>query len=247
MSTSHDSPFLPVPLSELCLPWRAWLIPVGEYPATPDQRKETLALLQAVKAPLLASPQWHHELLLQVWAMAPERGSEQLNDNVAEWWPTQGMGVWPDRNPPENWTEEKFADSMAAAYRGEPFPALSHRLLRLNVNAETRPTAVSALHGSGALLEILAASPFEELRAKARETYLPRIHLKRFQRENFYFPLLDIHTIQSARSVVELDDWMCGISLYLRESDEDHGVLIVSREHLEAIQMPKVEPQPQKR
>ncbi|AEU38911.1 hypothetical protein [Granulicella mallensis] len=66
-------------------------------------------------------------------------------------------------------------------------------------------------------------------RLNANNRYLPEITDPGFGRADFVFPLLDCRILASARSAELINQWLCSIDLYIRESPEDKGILLLSR------------------
>jgi hypothetical protein len=69
---------------------------------------------------------------------------------------------------------------------------------------------------------------------KATALLLPPIKDPSFNCYPFYVPLLDEKGLTSATEE-QLEAWFCGASVYIRESFEDKGILIASRQPLKAI------------
>lgn len=210
-------------------PWSAVLLPVSAFPLQIEERvalqKEVLEGIAAVAA---VPPPQHH-VLLQLWKLGPRSGSDVLSQHVRQWQPDFGMGVWPNREGPTGWTEASLMDAAAAAMQGAEPEMPNHRLLYL-AGAAPQPTQASAaMRGFGATVELFSDLPFKEIAARARQLYQPRINEPRFQQEPFYLPLFDSATLQAASSAEQLTSWLCGIQIYVRESAEDSGVLIIAR------------------
>jgi hypothetical protein len=66
---------------------------------------------------------------------------------------------------------------------------------------------------------------------RATSLLLPQLTDRTFTGYPFYVPLLEFGSLARATSD-QLETWLCGASLYIRESFEDTGILIVSREPL---------------
>jgi hypothetical protein len=215
--------------------WESTLIPVKQFPADAEQTKALRSLIGALSQAAVRKAGPHHEVLLQAWKLTPANGSNLLSDHMAQWSPQLGLGVWPNRKPPQSWTETSFVDAAAATFRAAEPELPSHRLLRLNCKPKIRHEAAHTMRGLGTLVECFSRESFEVLQTRGKELYLPSISTRRFQHEDFYLPLLDRQSLAAARNSGELARWLCGIDLYVRESPEDTGVLIVSRAPLGPI------------
>lgn len=210
------------------VPWHAVLIPCS-FSEPSSEYPQVIAFLQAFTSLLVKEANLKQELLLQVWKLGMTEASQIVNDHVREWWPTLGLGIWPDREPPRGWTQEALSDAAAAVFRNDEIPLPSHKLLRLGTEEKARIDAARQLRGFGALIEIFSKDDFKDLEQRSRKAFLPKITEKRFKKARFYLPVLDCHSIAAAKDVEQLDAWLCGTEVYIRESGEDKGILILSR------------------
>jgi hypothetical protein len=226
---SAPVPLIPVHLAPELAPWLAALLPVTSYPASTAERTRSAALLSELHALLLGPEVLNIHLYLQAWKLMANESSQILDDNLGAWWPIVGCGVWPDREPPRGWTEERLSDSGAALFTGEEVPLMNHKLLRISVEAVKQPYVAETMQGYGGLVEIFSTDPTQQWEMQMRKHYLPRITEKRFQREKFYAPLLDSASLAATSSATELDANLGGAYAYLRESAEDKGLLLLWR------------------
>lgn len=228
---------LPLPWERLAAPapWEAALLPTGPLPAEPEERARWSRQVAELEATLLRVPDCRRELLLQVWKLGPGHGAEVLEKHAGPWWPQLGLGVWPDREPPRSWNEEMLQDAMAGALNGDEVRLASHKLLTLKATGEEQTTAAHLLRGHGALLEVFATRTLADLQELGRELFLPRMVENRFRKARFFLPLLDRRSLAAAKDGAELGRWLCGADVYLRESAEDRGVLVISNRALEPL------------
>lgn len=220
---------------ELPGPWQAAILRVTQFPVPTGEASLIQPVVQAFTEILTREYKLKHEVLLQFWKLSPQTGGNVLSANVKAWSPRYGLGVWPDRQPPQGWTEEMLVDAAAAVFRGDEPAKPSHRLLHLEVRESDRFNAATKMRGFGAQIEIFAKDSLSTIENEARDIYLPRIIEERFQDESFYLPLFDIASLTSAKSAEELTSWMCGIDLYLRESPEDKAFLFISNLPLQPV------------
>ena len=223
------APMIPVPLHDELAPWLAALLPVQAFPMTAAERYVSATMIAGLHQLLLASSKLHLHLYLQSWKLMGNRGADILNDHLSSWWPVIGCGVWPDREPPRAWTEERLSDSAAALFTGDEVPLMNHKLFRLSVETAQRPLAAETIQGFGGLLELFSAAETPEWEKRLRERYLPTITEKRFRNEKFYVPLIDRASLAATRTASALDASLAGASVCLRESAEDKGVLLLWR------------------
>ena len=220
---------------EIPAPRQAGLLRVRQFPLAGEEMDAICLMLRFLGEVAVQEYKLHHEILLQLWSLSPQTGGDILSANVTEWSPKFGLGVWPNRKPPQAWTEEMLVDAAAAALRGQEPERPSNRLLRLTAAESQRTDAAAKMRGFGAQIEIFAKDSIELIEERARDLFLPTIVESRFQNEPFYLPLLDGASLSNSGAASQLQAWLCGIDLYIRESAEDRGILLISSLPLEPL------------
>lgn len=148
----------------------------------------------------------------------------RLSEHGREWLPALGLGVWPDREPPKFWTMDDFMNLA----EGEKPRTLMYQVLRVTTSLERRDGARDIMLGLGTIVQILTRDSGEDFLKRATLNISAPIKDPSFTCFPFYVPLFEVKTITNA-SAASIDQWMCGASLYIRESKEDNGILFVSR------------------
>jgi hypothetical protein len=208
-----------VPVPE---PWTAAVIPVSAFPVPEDERlrlREGLAEWCALVAGTneLTATTW-----LQMNHMHLDQGAPKLSTNGRTWLPMTGLGIWPDREPPRLWTKADFADREY----GQPLPPLMHTVFHISRGAEASNHARDVMIGSGTVVHALLKGDSGQYHEAMRELLLPPITEEALRGHPFYMPLLEARSLRNV-TVDVLDAWMGSARVYLRESVEDGGVLIV--------------------
>jgi hypothetical protein len=168
-------------------------------------------------------------------------GKKRLAAHGSEWVPELGLGVWPDRPAPTLWTEEDIANLIP----GSKLRPLMHQVLRIAGSA--REDASNKMLDLGTILQIVTQDNDKRLLERTRERLLPSIKEPSLRNFPFYVPLLERKSLESA-APEQLEDWFCGATAYIRESFEDNGILVASREPLTPMLMQlggKFEPHPE--
>jgi hypothetical protein len=215
---------------KLLPPWDSLLLPVSAFPI-PQAELLVLASVvdnivrEAIKK-LHVSPQ----VFLQVEQSDDPEFRNLYARKAAKWMPELGLGIWPDREPPVCWSEEEFKKLNP----GEKLRAPLHQILWISGPLEVRAEASFAMLPFGPLLQIMTADDGETFLEKATALLLPPLTDRTFTCYPFYVPLLEFRSLAPA-TPRELETWLCGASLYVRESFEDNGILIVSRESLTPV------------
>lgn len=217
-------------LPTIAPPWEQYFLPCS-FPLGLTQRTPILLLLEQL-ANLLNADGLLREVLLHSWKLAGSPAGATLQQNLTTWLPALGMGIWPDRQPPSPLTQERFMDLAAGSILGEEPELTVCRLLRLTGTAQARKAAFAALFGTGATTQMFSSQSFEAVQKAGEQVYLPTITAPIYTHERFYLPLLDRRSVNRAKTAAELGRWLCDVEVYVRESAEDQGVLILSRRPL---------------
>jgi len=170
------------------------------------------------------------EAFVQLIPLAQVQQMPRMTEHAREWQPIMGLGIWPDREPPTPLTKGDFLKLLP----GQRPRTAKYKLCRISASGKAREQAWTSLLGTGALLLILTQDDSAVFLKKAKDVLLPPIKDESFRHSSFYVPLVECKSFDSAR-LEQLDSWFCGASLYIRESTEDGGILIASREPLRPI------------
>ena len=208
--------------------WQVGLLPIAEYPLQQEHAAAVSQFCAALGSVLRKQYQLIQQVALQVWRLGPETGGPELQEHRSNWRLQLGLGVWPDRVPPQGWKEECMVDAAAAIYRGDEPELPFHRLLRVG-SRDYAHAAAQMMHRHGVALELFARKDRFQTDTRFREIFLSRITEHRFRNESFYLPLLDRNSVLRATNVQALDTILEDVEVYLRDSAEDRGLLLISR------------------
>ena len=215
-------------MTDLHSPWQIAQIPIGKFPIAIDQLDTVRAYFRAFAEVVAQTGSRHSQVFLQTWKLDAQTSGAVLNAHMKQWRPEMGLGVWPDRKPPQGWTETSFVDAAAAKFRGDEPELNVHRLIRLTA-LDIEPEVAEQLRGSGTLVETFSCYKPQPLLEISRRHALKRISEQQYRDEKFYLPLLDMRSIAASRTPEQLGQWLDGIDVYVRESAEDQSILILSR------------------
>jgi len=195
---------------------------------------EDLPLLSGIVARIIGAAcqvrKMNVEVFVQLTALAEIQQMARLTEHAREWQPISGLGIWPDREPPTSLT---LAD-IVKLLPGQRPRIDKYKLCRISASGKAREQAWTGLLGTGAVLVILTSDDTAAFLKKTKDALLPPIGDESFRHSSFYVPLVECKSFDSARPE-QLESWFCSASLYLRESTEDGGLLIASREPLRPI------------
>jgi hypothetical protein len=225
--SASDRKFAPARLlvKTIALPWECFLLPVSAFPLQDEEVSTAGTFLKDITSEVSARWQLASEVCVQV-EQSDETEYRLLHaKHAAKWIPEVGLGVWPDREPPAVWTKEEFMNVAP----GEKLRPMMYQVLRITTSQEARQQARDLMLKYGPALEIMTSDDSDTFLKKTTALLLPPIKDPSYTCFPFYVPLLEVKSLIGA-SPEQLEAWFCGASLYIRESFEDKGILIVSRE-----------------
>jgi hypothetical protein len=113
---------------------------------------------------------------------------------------------------------------------GEHVP-LMYTVYRITAGNGARTQAFQTMTGTGTMVVVLPAGSAADLLKYYKETYLPAIEEPSLRISRFFFPLLDLKSLQGRKSE-DLSRWLGSVHLYMRESPQDRGILIIADKEL---------------
>jgi hypothetical protein len=202
--------------------YEAYVLPVSGYPMPHAERDRVDSFVRAFCA--VAAKRWSlsPEVFMQLEQLDTEGCRETFGDNARDWLPQTGLGVWVDRDPPQKWTEAELANIVP----GDKLRPIMYQVFRVSTELKTRVDAASLMLRFGPVIEILTP---------LGEAYLPEsspifkegIVDRSFTCFPYYVALMEAKTLTNA-SPEHLKRWFQGMSVYVRQSFEDKGILIAS-------------------
>jgi hypothetical protein len=211
-------------------PAESLLLPVSVYPVPGPERELLLRFM--VKLSIALATQWKlsSEIFIHITPSKNPSAGAMISPNARDWLPELGQGVWPARCPPSLWTKEDFADLDP----GQLPRDVMHPTFRISKDGGARERARATMFGTGAILEILTRDPGAVLVKRGTDLLLPAIQEPALRSFPYYLPLLDAASIQNV-SYDQLHAWLCGGSVYLRESIEDGGLLVIALQPISPV------------
>ena len=209
--------------------WGIYLLPVSGFPVPGDELARVRQLLTRVIQDISRDQSLDSEVFLQSAQVRLQDGSSRLADHAGEWKPKLCLGVWPDRPGPTRWTREELEELAV----GEEPRRMMYTALYLSGPARAREGACDVMLGLGAIVRIMRMGGNGSYLAKIREVLKPIVQQKPFSNFPNFMPLFDSKSM-SGFSPDQLDKWLCGAAVYIRESPEDNGIIIASSRPLDA-------------
>jgi len=173
---------------------------------------------------------YHPYALIQYNQLNRGNASRIFSDHFMAWAADNGLGYWPEREPPTLWTQEDFTNLDI----GEAPRPLMHQLFGINKGLPAIEEAFCLLLGLGPMVFTLSEDSVMKVKERATALFRPLIAEPALRMFTYYYPLFSPAAF-SEQNAGRLDEWTCGIHLFLRESPEENGIFIASRRPLERV------------
>jgi len=202
-------------------PYEAYVLPVSGYPMEAAESTAANAFLDSLCG---AAQRWQlsSEVLMQLEQLDADGCREAFTEYARTWIPQTGLGVWVDRRPPEKWTQAELADVVP----GDKLRPIMFLVFRVSTAQKTRVDARHNMLRFGPVLEILTPQGEAYLQG-CSEVFKQGIVDPSFTCFPYYVGLIEGKSMANAKRE-QLDRWFQGVTLYVRQSFEDKGILIAS-------------------
>ena len=189
----------------------------------PDSYDPARAFLQELVAYCTARLGCGHESFIQVGQVREQEATRLFSGHARDWIPEAGLGVWPHRPAPRMWKMEDMENIESASGTGP----LLNSVFRVTAHANARLDAMTTMLGTGCGLQLVSHVECAVLLRDLKELFLEFIQDRVFRIFPWYVPLIEKAVLAESMQPFTASV-LRGISLYIRESPEDRGILIVS-------------------
>ena len=203
-------------------PFASAFLPVPKFPLTQEVRFDLFARLSRWIEALPDSAKLSSMTVLEVNKLPLDKGGPKVSSNGRLWLPSTGLGIFPHQPPPRLWTDDDFLEREY----GTPLPPLMNTVFLIQETEQAARHAFQAMLGSGSLTYLLTEAKAAYLQ-HTEDTLLPAIQEESLRGHPFYLPLLSVSAVQDADADL-LREWMGPARVYLRESTEDGGILVIA-------------------
>lgn len=224
MSASVPSRRRELPVQRLSVPdpWGAFVIPVSAFPVPENERTELRSALAGWCSQIAAKHKLTPSAWIQMAQLPLEKSTSKLSANGRAWLPMTGLGVWPDREPPRLWRRADFHDRDF----GQPLPAMMNTVFHISAGDKACVHALETMLGSATVLYALLEQGPDLYHEAMRALLLPPITEEALKSHPFYVPLMEARSLRNI-SDATLASWMGPAKVYIRESVEDKGILVI--------------------
>lgn len=198
----------------------AFLLHVSAFPVPEPEIATVGRFIQRFIGSVVSEWKLSLELFIQYAPLHRGDGATRFSRNALQWMPKMGLGVWPDREPPRYFKREDFEELMPGDSLNPPM----YKVFRVTA-ADAREHACAMMLGIGTVLAVASPGDGATLLNKARALLTADIAPGSIRSFGFYIPLLEGKSFQKANAN-KIQEWLCGSSIYIRESVEDAAILI---------------------
>lgn len=204
-------------------PFEAAILKTGKLPLDKEAGESLGRVLLPWLRELAERMSLEHAMWLQGAELHSSNAVDLLVKHGAEWMPDIGLGIRPDGEPPRMLRDDDFRKRRW----NDPIKIKHETAFHLAGGAAAAESAIRLLCGSGTMLYCLLDAPVQIYLAEQRALWLPTIQEPAFRAHPFYVPFIDAGSLGN-KEASRLMSWMGRARLYLRESTEDEGLVIVS-------------------
>jgi hypothetical protein len=196
----------------------------------PDSYDPARMFLEGLVSYFTARLGCNHESFIQIGKGRDPVATRLFSENARKWIPEAGLGVWPHRPAPRMLK----AEDLEELDPNSGMPTLLHSVFRVTADASARLNAMATMTGTGCGLQLVTRIECAALLRDLKELFLGVIQDRVFRIFPWYVPLIEKAVLIEPMEPLAVNS-LRSISLYVRESPEDGGILIVSAEPLGEI------------
>lgn len=168
-----------------------------------------------------------HFLGLQMWRLHHGNRADILSERGRAWRPEFGVGVWLDQGPPTLWS----MDELLRLPPGSKVRPPIWQVIRVNPNPGDAGGVWEEMAGAGVMLEFSVSEPLKNYLRRTEQFFRGWIREAAIRCQPFFVPLLKASTPGSPL-FAELSPCFDPVLAYLRESEEDDGLVVFTRQPL---------------
>ncbi len=196
----------------------------------PDSYDSARAFLQELVSYFTARLGCGHESFIQIGQVREQEATRLFAEHARDWIPETGLGVWPHRPAPRMLKMEDMENIESASGTGP----LLNSVFRVTAHANARLDAMTTMLGTGCGLQLVSHNESAVLLGDMKDLFLDFIQDRIFRIFPWYVPLIEKAMLTESMEPFTASA-LRGVSLYIRESPEDDGILIVSAQPLAEI------------
>lgn len=172
-----------------------------------------------------------HESCVALHQVREREVIELFADHAPAWLPETVLGVWTHLPAPRMMTAETLMEIDPQSRTGS---SRIYTLFRVTTGANACLDAMTTMAGTGTGIQIVSQIESDKLLRNLKDLFLSFIKERIFRIFPWYLPLLRMKSLEEPIADLTVQA-LSGITLYIRESPEDGGIFLLSREPLEEV------------
>jgi hypothetical protein len=214
------------PLTEEADAVSAFLLHVSAFPVPEPEIATVGRFVQGFMDTVVSEWKLSLELFIQYTQLHRGDGATRLSRHARQWMPKMGLGIWPDREPPRYFKREDFEELMP----GDSLKPPLYKVFRVTAT-DARENACATMLGLGTVLALAIPGDGATLLSRTQVVLTAAIAPGSIRSFRFYVPLLEGKSFQSTQRA-QIEEWLCGSCVYIRESVEDQAILIAASQSI---------------
>jgi len=196
----------------------------------PDSYDSVRRFLNELISHFATGGDYFHESYVALHQTRSRETIELFTDHAPKWLPETVLGVWTHLPPPRMMTSEALME-LDFKPSGD---ARMHMLFRVTTGPDACFDAMMTMAGTGTSIQIVSQIETEELLLNWRDLFLEFIQERIYRIFPWYIPLLRMESMEEPIAALT-GRALTNVVLYIRESPEDGGLLVLARKPLEEI------------
>jgi hypothetical protein len=214
-----------------------YLLPVSKYPLPQAEAQWTRAFSEKLIAEVKKDrPGLRMEVIIRQGGIYTGL-LDHFVDNASRWVPEQGLAIIPHRPPPHIPTQEEIENidprSLGAGDRPPAHDFIPEMIFRIS-DSGGREEAFRTMGGHSALHVFLTEANESDLIGNWKKVFGATVRERVFQAMPLFVPLFGIRSFLDVPEE-KIISWMASFDLYIGESLEDNGIVIVSGNNIDNL------------
>lgn len=219
-----------------CQAGNVYLLPVSKYPIPPGEAEWVRSFGEDLIAEMRkGKPNLRLEVIIRQGGIYTGL-LDRFVDNAPRWLPEQGLAIIPHRPPPHIPTMDEVENMDPRSLRSDDGPPVLEFAPELifRIGATGKEEACGTMGGHSALHMFLTEVDESDLRSEWKEIFGADVTERIFRAIPLYVPLFGLRSFSDV-SEEKMKSWLSSFDLYLGESLEDKGMIIIARDNIDRV------------
>jgi hypothetical protein len=214
-----------------------YLLPISKYPMPQSEAQWASAFSEELIAEIKKDkPNLRMEVIIRQGGIYTGL-LDQFVDNASRWIPEQGVAIIPHRPPPHIPTKDEVDNidprSLGTGDRPLTLDFIPELIFRIGDSAG-REEAFRTMGGHSALHMFLTEASEADLISNWKEVFGANVTDRIFRAMPLFVPLFGVRSFLDVPEE-KVISWLASFDLYIGESLEDNGTVIVSKDNIDNL------------